>query len=197
MNQPSDKTTYKGEQIIEEILSGRQEALRVMYPRYQKAFLRWARSWNQSFDDDTLIEAYMEAMKVFYTNVITGHLSVLTTTIENYLITIGKNYLMKKYEKSKQTIQTDDFSHITNQVEQDILSQTIIQESDMEQTDNLRKAFAQLGDKCQTLLKLYFYENVKSPEIKERMGYTDENSVYASKSRCLAQLRSLILKNNG
>jgi hypothetical protein len=145
MNSQSDKTTYNGEQVIEEIRTGRQEALRVMYPRYQKSFLRWARSWNQSFDDDTLIEAYMEAIKVFYTNVITGHLSVLTTTVENYLITIGKNYLLKKSDKGKITVSTDDFSNIDTQLEEDILSQTILTEMDVEQKTKLRQSISQLG----------------------------------------------------
>ena len=58
--------TYNSEQIIEEILRGGKRALRVMYPRYQKSFMAWARSWSHGFDEDTLIEAYMEAVKVLY-----------------------------------------------------------------------------------------------------------------------------------
>ena len=128
MNSQDDKVVYSKEDVIQEIQAGPHTALTAMYPRYQKAFLRWARSWNKSFDDDVLIEAYMEAIIVFYTNVVTGHLTVLTTSVENYLITIGRNKLMRMYEKRKHTVYTDDFTSLTLPIQEDILSQIIIHE---------------------------------------------------------------------
>lgn len=194
MNTQDDKNVYSREEVIQEIQAGRYKALSAMYPRYQKAFLRWAKSWNQSFDDDVLIEAYMEAMVVFYTNVVSGHLKVLTTAVENYLITIGKNYLMKKYEKSKHTLYVDDFTPLTLPIQEDILSQIIILEVDEDKKTKLNASFALLGKKCQELLKLSFYENMKAPQIKELMNYKDEATVYVTKAKCIAHLRALILK---
>ena len=194
MNSQDDKTVYTGADVIQEIQAGRHGALRVMYPRYQQAFLRWAKSWNQSFDNDTLIEAYMEAVKIFYTNVVTEHLTVLTTSVENYLITIGKNILIKKYEKSKQTIYTPDFTPIALPIQEDFITELIILEMDEEKRTKLNASFALLGKKCQELLKLSFYENLKASQIKELMNYKDETTVYVTKAKCIAHLRALILK---
>ena len=192
MKNQNNKKIYTREDIIQEIQAGRHEALRVMYPHYQEKFLRWAKSWNHSFDDDVLIEAYMEAIMVFYQNVVSGHLTVLTTAVENYLITIGKNYLMKKYDKGKHTLYVDDFTPITLPIQEDILSQIIILEMDEEKKTKLNASFALLGKKCQELLKLSFYENLKASQIKELMNYKDETSVYVTKAKCIAQLRALI-----
>ena len=195
MNSQDDKQVYTGKDVLKQIQEGRQKALNVMYPRYQQSFLRFMKSWNQSFDEDTLIEAYMEAVTVFYTNATSGRLSVLTATVENYLIAIGKNYLMKKYKKDKHTVLIDDISPIDTQIEEDILSQIVLLEIKEEKKTELLKSFAELGKKCQQLLKLSFYENLKASQIKELMNYKDETTVYVTKAKCIAQLRALILKN--
>lgn len=194
MNSQNDKTVYTGEDVIKQIQAGRQNALNVMYPRYQQAFLRFIKSWNQSYDEDTLIEAYMEAVTIFYTNVTSGHLTVLTTTVENYLIAIGKNFLMKKYKRDKHTVLMDDISTIDTQVEEDVLSQIVLLEMKEEKKTALLKSFAELGKKCQELLKLSFYENLKASQIKEIMNYKDETTVYVTKAKCISHLRELILK---
>jgi DNA-directed RNA polymerase specialized sigma24 family protein len=165
-----------------------------MYPRFQSAFLRWARAWNTTFDDDTLIEAYLEAVQIFYTNVVTGKLIELNAPVENYLIGIGKNLLMRKAQNAKMNIAIDDIPEKNPHLDKDILTLIIEEEYDEERKRKLRLAFAELGAKCQQLLKLFYYENFKSTDIKDIMAYKDENNVYASKARCLAQLRDIILK---
>ncbi len=194
MNSQDDKTIYTKEDVLKQIQEGRQKALTVMYPRYQQAFLRFMKSWNQSFDEDTLIEAYMEAVTIFYTNITSGHLTVLTASVENYLIAIGKNFLMKKYKRDKHTVLMDDISTIDTQVEEDILSQIVLLEIKEEKKTKLLKSFAELGKKCQELLKLSFYENLKASQIKELMNYKDEATVYVTKAKCITHLRVLILK---
>jgi RNA polymerase sigma factor (sigma-70 family) len=194
MKNQNDKKKYSKEEVILEIQTGRHKALAAMYPLYQERFMRWAKSWSHSFDDDVLIDAYLEAMLVFYQNVVSGHLIVLTTDVENYLITIGKNYLMKKYDKSKHTLYVDSFTPLTLPVEEDILTQIIIHEHAEEKKTKLIASIAELGKKCQELLKLSFYENLKASQIKELMNYKDETTVYVTKAKCIAQLRALILK---
>ncbi len=195
MKSQEDKV-YTKEYVLKEIQEGHQKALSAMYPRYQQAFLRFMKTWNQSFDEDTLIEAYMEAVTIFYSNIVSGHLTVLTASVENYLIAIGKNYLMKKYKRDKHTVLMDDISPIDTQIEEDILSQIVLLEMKEEKKTKLLKSFSELGKKCQELLTLSFYENLKAPQIKELMSYKDEATVYVTKAKCIAHLRALILKKN-
>ncbi len=196
MNSQDNKIVYSGEDVIKQIQEGRQKALTVMYPHYQQAFLRFMKSWNQSFDEDTLIEAYMEAVTIFYSNVTSGHLTVLTATVENYLIAIGKNFLMKKYKSDKHTVSIDDMAPVDTPMEEDILSQIVLLEMKEEKQTVLLKSFAELGKKCQELLTLSFYDNLKASQIKEIMNYKDETTVYVTKAKCIAHLRVLILKKN-
>jgi RNA polymerase sigma factor (sigma-70 family) len=184
--------SFNSEQIIDEILRGGEAALRAMYPRYQKSFLAWAKSWSYGFDDDTLIEAYMEAVKVFYLNVKTGKLTSLKSSVENYLIGVGKYYLMKKAKQNNKIMPTDNATFDLSD-DDNFLTQTIESEMDDERKTKLRRAFAHLGEQCQQLLKLAFFENKKAPDIKNLMNFENENTVYASRSRCLSQLRKLIL----
>jgi RNA polymerase sigma factor (sigma-70 family) len=183
---------YNSEHIIDEILSGREAALRTMYPRYQKSFMAWARSWSYDFDEDTLIEAYMEAVKVFYINVRSGNLTCLKSSVENYLIGVGKYYLMKKAKQNNKILPVDKLDFNLSE-DENFLTQTIESELDNERKTKLRKAFAQLGEQCQQLLTLAFFENKKAPDIKHLMNFENENTVYASRSRCLSKLRKLIL----
>lgn len=184
--------TYNSEQIIEEILRGGEQALRTMYPRYQKSFMAWAKSWSHGFDEDTLIEAYMEAIKVFYINVTTGHLSSLKSSVENYLIGVGRYYLMKRAALNKKVLTPDNVAYDIAD-DENFLTQTIESELDDERKLKMRKGFALLGQQCQKILTMYYIEEKKSPEIRDAMNFDNDNTMYASKSRCLAQLKKLIL----
>ena len=183
---------YNSEQVIKEIREGGKDALRIMYPRYQRSFMAWARSWSHGFDEDTLKEAYMEAVKVFYINVTTGQVTSLRSSVENYLIGVGKFYLMKKAKQNKKIVPQDNVGFDLSD-DENFLTQTIEAELSEEHKTKLRIAFAQLGEQCQKLLKLAFFEHKKAPEIKNLMNFENENTVYASRSRCLSHLRKLIL----
>ena len=184
---------YDSEQVIEEILKGGDKALRAMYPRYERSFMAWVKSWNYGFDDDTLIEAYMEAIKVFYINVRTGRVTHLKSSVENYLIGVGKLYLLKKAQQNKRILPPDNLE-FTLSDNDNFLTQTIASELSDEHKTKLRLAFADLGEQCQKLLKLVFYENKSASEIKEIMNFENDNTLYASKARCLKKLKKLFTK---
>jgi DNA-directed RNA polymerase specialized sigma24 family protein len=184
--------TFNSEEIIEEILRGGEKALRTMYPRYKKSFMAWAKSWSHGFDEDTLIEAYMEAVKVFYINVTTGRLTSLKSSVENYLIGVGRFYLMKRAASNKKVLPTENLDFDIAD-DENFLTQTIASELDDERKLKMRKGFALLGQQCQKILTMFYLEQKKSPEIRDAMNFDNDNTMHASKSRCLAQLRKLIL----
>lgn len=183
---------YNSEQVIEDILKGGEKALRAMYPRYEKSFMAWVKSWSYGFDDDTLVEAYMEAIKIFYINVRTGRVTHLKSSVENYLIGVGKFYLLKKAQQNKRILPPDNLE-FTLSDDDNFLTQTIEAELDDEHKTKLRLAFDQLGQQCQKLLKLIYFDEKNASYIKEEMGFND-NTLYTSKSRCLKKLKKLITK---
>jgi DNA-directed RNA polymerase specialized sigma24 family protein len=187
------KEDYNSKQVINDILRGDDVSLRAMYHRYKKSFMAWAWKWGHGFDEDTLKEAYLEAITVFYTKVVGKELTELDSSVENYLIGVGKNYLLKKAKLNKKLLPPDDL--VTKPTEDEsFLTRTIALELDEEQKAKLRGAFAQLGKKCQKLLHLIFFEEKEIQEVIEEMEYENENTLYASKARCLKQLKELITK---
>jgi RNA polymerase sigma factor (sigma-70 family) len=184
---------YDSKQVIDDILRGRDAALRVMYHKYQNSFMAWAWKWGHGFDNDTLMEAYLEAVTVFYIKVTSKELTELDSSVENYLIGVGKNFLLKRAKLNKRMLPPDDL--VTKPTEDNsFLAQTIASELDEEQKAKLRAAFDQLGKKCQKLLHLIFFEEKEVQEVMEEMDYKNTNTLYVSKARCLEHLKELITK---
>ena len=184
---------YNSKQVIEDILRGRDVSLRAMYHRYQDYFMAWAWKWGHGFDNDTLKEAYLEAVTVFYTKVTSKELTELDSSVENYLIGVGKNFLLKKAKLNKKIVSPEDL--VSTPTEDDsFLTKTIESELDEEHKAKLRSAFGQLGKKCQKLLHLIFFEEKEVQEVMEEMDYKNTNTLYVSKARCLEHLKELITK---
>ena len=61
-----------------------------------------------------------------------------------------------------------------------------------EAVEEMEVAFAQLGDKCRRLLRLFYYEKTPLAEIATLMGYTDKTAKN-NKYRCMQQLRAKLI----
>lgn len=69
----------------------------------------------------------------------------------------------------------------------------------LEQTGTLKKCFTRLGEKCRSVLGLFYYERRSLAEIAAGMENT-EDSIKTIKYRCMMQLRKYFLeemKKNG
>jgi hypothetical protein len=100
---------------------------------------------------------------------------------------------MKRAALNKKVLPPDNVAFdITD--DENFLTQTIASELDDERKLKMRKGFALLGQQCQKILTMFYLEQKKSPEIRDAMNFDNDNTMYASKARCLAQLRKLILK---
>lgn len=64
-----------------------------------------------------------------------------------------------------------------------------------EQATLLRQSFQELGDKCRTILGLYYYRKKSLNEIALELNNT-ENSIKTIKYRCMMQLRQLFLEKS-
>lgn len=64
-----------------------------------------------------------------------------------------------------------------------------------EQSTLLRQSFQELGDKCRTILGLYYYRKKSLNEIALELNNT-ENSIKTIKYRCMMQLRQLFLEKS-
>ncbi len=174
---------FDSNQIIKEIQTGGEVALRAMYPRYQAVFMKTLRGhWQHTFDEETLIEAYMEAIANFYIRVKTGKLTELTNTVDSYLIATGRNLLIKEAKLRGGLVQMNTIGDPPDVPDED---------TNEEHKARMHKAFARLGKTCQKLLTLSFFEGKNAEEIMTSMGYSNLNTLYAAKARCLRDLKKI------
>ena len=178
--------------IIQDILAGREATLRQMYPQCRAIFLAWAKKHFPAMDEETHTNAYQEAMAIFYENVMKRRLVELTAPLHNYIIGIGRLYLLKQLEKNEKTSYPEEINSTTVKEPNNFLDILIEEEIAEELKLRLQKAWQKLSPQCQKCLDLFYLQDYKISEIVIALSLKDENTVSAHKSRCMRRLRELI-----
>lgn len=184
---------HKDNQIIAEILEGRETTLRRIYPLYAVAFKAWAKRYVQCSEAD-LTDAYQEALVAFYRNVVTGRLTILSASLKTYLFAIGYRQLRRAIQQNQKITFVAEPTETELPHDPHFLQLLIEDEENQAQRQHLAQAIAQLPPACQRVLELYFYQGYAIPHIKELLHYQSENSVSVQKSRCLKALRDILEK---
>lgn len=178
---------------IEELQSGSEIIYKQIYENNRAKFINFARRYN--LDDDDIIDVYQDAYIAFYTNVMSGKLQTLTSSISTYIIGIGKFMIFDVLKKNNK-MQTVDFDISLLQKDTKIID-TIEIETEVltSQQRLLEKYFKTLGKQCQELLTLFYYRGFTIKEILNKGDYNNENVVKSAKSRCMKTLKERIKLN--
>ncbi len=173
-------------EIIQKIRSGGQTELGMIYEEYRSEFLQWVtKEFECSLDDGK--DIYQLVILIFYDNIRTGKLEVLVSSVKTYLFGIGKNLAKDNMRKEKK------FTPIN---QEKWLKENLIDEPDQaidERTFAVAKrALEKLGQPCQRLIELFYYENKNMQEITEAMQYKNPETAKNQKCKCMARLRKLV-----
>ncbi len=90
--------------------------------------------------------------------------------------------------------------HIATNVLLDDLEQVVSVEIDAftnplnERPQLVAALMVQIGEPCKTLLELFYYYSWSMAEIAERMNYNNANVAKTQKSRCVKQLKQMVLR---
>jgi len=173
-------------EIIQKIRSGGQTELGMIYEEYRTEFLQWiTKEYDCSMDDGK--DLYQLAILIFYDNIKRGKLEHLVSSIKTYLFGIGKNLAKDNMRKEKK------FIPIT---QEKWIKEYLIDEPDQQIDDNIfalaKKALVKLGQPCQRLIELFYYENKSMQEITEAMHYKNSETTKNQKCKCMARLRKLV-----
>lgn len=167
-----------------------EKVIRNIYNEYRSGFILYANRFK--LDKEQILDVYQDAIIALCENAQKGYLDNLTSSVKTYLFSIGKYMIFNllKKEKLKQ-----DFEDIENlNLEWNDYSA----EKNDTQIQDMQNALNQLGNKCQEILKLFYYEEKTLDAITEDMQYGNKNVAKSQKSRCLKQLKEiLILIRNG
>lgn len=172
-------------EIIQKIRSGGNEELGMVYKKYRTEFLQWIRRDYACSQDDAL-DIYQRVTIVFYDNIKSGKLQHLVSSVKTYLFGIGKNIALETIRKSSRTSPIDQEQWLTEKLVDDDDST-----SDEEMFTRAREALKKLGQPCQELIELFYYQRKSMEEISRMMGYKNSETAKNQKCKCMARLRKL------
>lgn len=176
----------KQSEIIQKIRSGGQTELGMIYEEYRSEFLQWiTKEYACSMDDGK--DMYQLAILIFYDNIKRGKLEYLVSSVKTYLFGIGKNLAKDNMRKEKKFIPINQEKWI---------KEYLIDEPDQPVDEKIftlaKRALQKLGQPCQRLIELFYYENKNMQEITEAMQYKNPETAKNQKCKCMARLRKLV-----
>ncbi len=172
-------------EIIEKIRLGGQSELGMVYEAYRTEFLQWITREYHCSDEDGK-DIYQLSILIFYDNVKSGKVKNLVSSVKTYLFGIGKNVAKENMRKATRTIPINKaISLRENLIDSQELS------DDEEKINTALLALDKLGQPCQKLLQLFYYEHRSMEEIREVMNYKNAETAKNQKCKCMARLRTL------
>lgn len=176
----------KENRLIARIQSGDQKAIEEVYTQFKLDFVAYASRFTIAEAD--VIDIYQDSVVVLYENILSGKLTSLTSSLKTYLFAIGKYKIFNSLKMKVNTVDLGDYGTIIAESNND--DHRLREES----IEKLERAYQQLGNQCQEVIKLFYYENQNIEAIKNRLGYTSKDVVKSQKSRCIKQLKEILLK---
>lgn len=168
------------QEILQKAQSGDGQAFEVLYTEYFTPVYRYLyrRTRNK---DDAMDLAQNVFVKLATTN---SHYEVRENTLLSYLFTVARNTLIDFSRKESHGIVYDDevlSNHDTQERSPGVMDE-------YENKDAVLRALAELDDPTREIMELRFVEGMKSYEIAEVVGKSEE-SVRQIQSRALKKLR--------
>lgn len=170
--------------LVTLLKQGDEPTIRKVYDGYKDDFIHFAQRYLSAGDE--LVDCYQDAMIILCEHAVQGKLDNLKSSIKTYLFSIGKYTLMNRLRKRSKMSPIEDCEI------PEVAWEVYDEEHETERLVNLQAGFNKLGEQCQKVLKLFYYEGKKLDEIQQLLGYTNKDVLKSQKSRCIKQLRDLI-----
>lgn len=175
------------DQIIARIRTGGQAELAWVYEEYRDQFLQWVRrEFSCSLEDAK--DIYQLTIVIFHDNVKSGKLQHLVSSLKSYIYGIGKNVARDHRRKLDRRAAIDPYTWLSENLSDDS------DEVDENMLALARKVVAALGQPCQRLIELFYYEQKTMEEIRVELNYKNTDSAKNQKYKCMERLRSLFEK---
>ena len=173
------------EGIIQTIRSGGQAELGAIYEEYREEFLHWIEKEYHISSDDSK-DIYQLTILIFHDNIKQGKLEHLVSSVKTYLFGIGKNIARENFRKEKRYVPIS---------QEKWLKESLIDEPSNPIDENAfvraKSALEKLGQPCQRLIELFYYEKKSIPEITLALDYKNPETAKNQKCKCMARLRKI------
>lgn len=178
--------------ILKGLKIGDQNALTYVYLEHKKSFIAFAAKYGVT--NNEALDVYQDTILALRENVATGKITKLNSSLKTYLFSIGKYMIFDLLRKANKIrpIETEDFNHdlLPNDFE------PLFKEALNEKEVKLKVAFKKLGEKCRSVLTLFYYQDYSIEEITKALKYSSKDVVKSQKSRCLKSLKEK-MENGG
>lgn len=176
--------------IIELLKQGDKKTLEKIYLDHREGFLNFAKKYNVKVED--AIDIYQDAILILRENAINGRIDDLKSNVSTYLYAIGKYRIYHNFRVQSKTIVKNDFDLVEENLDFDVnlYGPVLTKEQTL-----LKKYYNQLGDRCKSILNLFYYQGYNLDEIRTILNYSNKKVLKSQKSRCIKQLKDLIDKH--
>ncbi|MCP4125152.1 MAG: sigma-70 family RNA polymerase sigma factor [Bacteroidetes bacterium] len=138
--------------------------------------------------DSDALDIFQEGMIALWMNIQQGKFTLKANTkISTYLYSICNNLWLKKLRSSKKIVALTPETDPVETVEVEI---DLGLDDTYDEVNKLRTVFTRLGEKCQKILSLFYYERSSMQEIAAVMNY-EPKTAKNEKYRCMKKIRSL------
>jgi RNA polymerase sigma factor (sigma-70 family) len=172
--------------LYQSLKAGNMEVFKSYYNQYKLDFIQFGRKY--SSDEEMILDAYHDSFIVLYENVISRKLVELRSSLKTYLFSIGKFTIYNKLKKNQKVRFAEELD-----LKDDEFHLHPISFDQTEEKEEMMKYFDQLGEACKSLLTLFYYKRYSIEAMVKALGYKNENTVKAYKSRCLKKLKEIII----
>ncbi len=180
-----EQTYLEDQQLIESIRKGDEKSVVQLYQLHKEGFVHWAQVHYQ-VEEDVALDAFQDAVVCLYKNIVTGKLESLTSSLKTYLYAIGKNIVRKKLQQPVM-MDNDDLWMLEN-----LRAEPVDAFASNDRQRFVARLMTTIGEPCQTILRLFYFNNFSMESIAQTMNYKNENVVKTQKLRCLTTLKDMV-----
>lgn len=173
----------KSSDLIHRIKSGDERVLVQLYEKYRNEFIHWSYK-SLGVQKEVAQDAFQEAMLDFHSNVLSGKLTELTSSIKTYLFQIGKHKLLNHIKKEQSITYLESLQMIKVNEYEDFMEE----EQKTYTQEQISKAINKLPQDCQEVLKLYYFKEYDMESVAREMNYKNSDTAKSKKSVCMKRL---------
>jgi RNA polymerase sigma factor (sigma-70 family) len=175
--------------ILDKLRNGDDSPIFDLYELYRNEFIVWSKS-NYKSTEEQAKDAFQEAVLDFHQNVISGHLTELSSTIKTYLFQIGKHKLLN-IQKKESRLTYHDALHL---IENGEAEKYMEEENKAYTQEQISGAIDKLPEDCQKVLKLFYFNEFDMDSIARELDYKNADTAKSKKSLCMKNLMNELKK---
>lgn len=178
---------YNDQSLYQGLLNNEATAFEFIYTKNFPAVRQQVKQYGGSEDDAK--DIFQEGVIALWNNIRSGTYQLRENVkMSTYLIQICKLRWMDRMKKASHRYEIKKEDYVEPAAEAEVLVDWI----DREDQQQFQRQFAQLGERCQDLLKRFYFLKESLQDIAQVMGL-GEATAKNEKYRCMQRLKKIVL----